>query len=76
MHGGFLMRYYDTKPGVCEYWIIDPYTKKIVVYDFAHDDDISIYSFEDKVPVRIWDGQYEIDFAEICEEIRDMYDES
>jgi len=50
--------------------------KKIVVYDFAHDDDISIYSFEDKVPVHIWDGQCEIDFAEICEEIRDMYDES
>ena len=24
----------------------------------------------------IWDGQCEIDFAEICEEIRDMYDES
>ena len=70
------MRYYDTKPGVCEYWIIDPYTKKIVVYDFAHDDDISIYSFGDKVPVRIWDGKCEIDFAEICEEIRDMYDES
>jgi hypothetical protein len=70
MHGGFLMRYYDTK----QLFTIHP--KKIVVYDFAHDDDISIYSFEDKVPVHIWDGQCEIDFAEICEEIRDMYDES
>ncbi len=51
--------------GVREYWIVDPERQKIVVYDFEHDWDIRIYGFSDRVPVNIWDGQCEIDFAEI-----------
>ena len=59
--------------GVREYWIVDPYKKKVIVYDFEHDDDVFIYGFEEKVPVRIWDGKCEVDFQEIYEQIRDLY---
>lgn len=67
------MSKYQTS-GVREYWIIDPYKKKIVVYDFREDCEISIYGFDSKIPVLIWDGRCVIDFTEIYEEIRDLYD--
>ena len=51
--------------GVREYWLIDPDKKQIIVYDFAHEDLVTVYSFEDKVPVGIWDEKLEIDFARI-----------
>lgn len=60
--------------GVREYWIIDPKRKSIVVYDFEHSDIPSIYSFEDKVPVQIWDNRCEVDFAEIYRRISFLYD--
>lgn len=53
--------------GVREYWIIDPDKKQIIVYDFAHGDQVSFYSFHDKVPVGIWDGECEIDFSQISD---------
>ena len=42
--------------GVKEYWMVDPDKLKIIVYDFAHDYDVSIYGFEDKVPVGLYDA--------------------
>ena len=39
--------------GVKEYWMVDPDKLKIIVYDFAHDYDVSIYGFEDKVQMSI-----------------------
>lgn len=60
--------------GVREYWIIDPKRKSIVVYDFENEDIPSIYSFEDKVPVLIWNKQCWIDFAEIYQRILFLYD--
>ncbi len=51
--------------GVREYWIVDPMKEKIIVYLYGDQPDISIYSFQDKVPVAISDGLCSIDFQEI-----------
>ncbi len=59
--------------GVREYWLIDLQNKKVIVHDFEHGDDISVYTFEDKVPVGIWNGECEIDFARITETIDSIF---
>ncbi len=51
--------------GCKEFWIVDPDKEKVMVYDFANDDWPDIYSFEDKVPVRISEGKCWIDFSRI-----------
>ena len=55
--------------GVREYWIVDPDKQKIIVYDFLHDFDVSIYGFEDSVPIGIYDGKCKVDFKQILEDI-------
>ena len=59
--------------GVREYWIIDLREEKVIVYDFARDYLISLYFFRDKVPVGIWDGQFEIDFGRISDAMTEIY---
>ena len=73
-----LRRYREA--GVREYWIIFPEEKQVWVYDFEHVRTESgkeaaprVYTFADKVPVGIWGGACEVDFAEIderCEFLR------
>lgn len=60
--------------GVREYWMIDPMKQKVIVYDFEHDDYPEIFGFDAKVPVGIWDGECEIDFAEVYEHVRFLYE--
>lgn len=63
--------------GVREYWLIDPDKKRIITYIFQGDDDDIfpvIYTFEDKVPVAVFDNRCVVDFAEIYEEIGFMYE--
>ncbi|MDO4313646.1 MAG: Uma2 family endonuclease [Eubacteriales bacterium] len=60
--------------GVREYWIIDPETERVTVHDFEHGGTTGIYTFEDRVPVGIWDGKCVIDFAEGYEMIRFLYE--
>lgn len=59
--------------GVREYWMIDPDKRQIIVYEFdttgGADDNISIYGFQDKIPVRIYDGKLKIDFAKISRKL-------
>ena len=59
--------------GVREYWMVDPDRKNIVVYDLEHDDIPAIYSFQDKVPVLIWNKKCVIDFAMIYQRISFLY---
>ena len=51
--------------GVKEYWIVDPSKKKVLVYIFEEDDSPEIYSFDDKIPVRISGGKCVIDFSKV-----------
>jgi Uma2 family endonuclease len=62
--------------GVREYWIVDPRKKSIVVYaqDEADDYDIFLYTFENEVPVRIFNEECKIDFKEIYDYIAFMYE--
>lgn len=60
--------------GVREYWIVDPDTQRVAVHDFAHEDVVKVYTFEDKVPVGIWDGKCQVNFAECYEMIRFLYE--
>lgn len=56
--------------GVREYWIVDSDKEKIIVHYFADPEEAHIpriYTFEDMVPVNIWDGDCLIDFKEIRE---------
>ena len=55
--------------GVREYWIVDPDKQKIIVYDIEHDIDVSIYGFNDEVPVALYDGKLKVDFKPILEAI-------
>ena len=63
------------KAGVREYWIVNPKDKAVLVYYFDEGGKLSIYSFDEKVPVSIWGGKCKVDFAEIFKRIRFMYDE-
>ena len=55
--------------GVREYWMVDPDRMLIYVTVFAADDIISIYTFDEKVPVWISDGEVSVDFVEIKKDI-------
>lgn len=41
--------------GVREYWIINPRTRIVNVYDFEHEDKTGQYSFDDVIPVCIYE---------------------
>ena len=64
------------KAGVREYWIILPRQQKIVVFCFEKSDDFVEYTFNDKVPVGIWEGKCEVDFKRIYENIKFLYEKS
>ena len=55
--------------GVLEYWIVDPMNKRIHVYEFGKINATRLYTFEDKVPVGIWNDECVVDFKEINEYI-------
>ena len=63
------------KAGVREYWVIEPDKKRIMVYQLREDMDIdlSIYGFEDEIPVGIFEGKCSIDFRKIYEKISFLY---
>ena len=69
-----LKKYLDA--GVREYWIVDPKQKKVVVYTEDGEDDynIALYTFEDKVPVFIFENECQVDFKEIYDYIEFMYE--
>lgn len=60
--------------GVREYWIVLPEQKKVLVYNFESSSDYVEYSFEDKIPVAIWDNKCEVDFKFIYSKIEFLYD--
>ena len=67
-----LNKYMDA--GVREYWIVDPRKKKVIVYDFQSDGYPVIYGFEDHVPVGIFGGECKVNFSEVYEAVRFLYE--
>ena len=61
------------RAGVREYWIVDPRTRKVAVYDFEHDELPEIYTFEDVIPVRISGGECRVDFREVSRRVARFY---
>lgn len=51
--------------GVREYWVVIPEEKLVQVYYFESGEEMKEYTFEDKIPVGIWDGKCKVDFANI-----------
>ncbi len=51
--------------GVREYWILDPYQKKLIVYFFESELCPVIYGLDEPVPIGIYDGKLEIKFEHI-----------
>ena len=68
-----LKKYKDA--GVQEYWMVDPDKKKVVVYDWSKSEIPTVYGFDAKVPVGIFNGECVIDFAEIYQEIVFQYED-
>lgn len=69
-----LLKYMNA--GVREYWIVDPEKKYVAVY-LADEDggyDVSVYSFEDIIPVAIFENECKINFKEIYDYISFMYE--
>ena len=60
-----LNKYRDA--GVKEYWIVFPIEMRVWVYDFTKSEIPVQYTFDDKVPVGIWNGECMVDFKEIYE---------
>lgn len=60
--------------GVREYWLIDPQHRSVLVYDFTADPWPTLYGFDAKIPVAIWGGDCVIDFQEIDDAIRFLYE--
>lgn len=67
-----LNKYIDA--GVREYWVVDPDRKVVIVYDFESEEYPMIYGFDAKIPVGIFDHKCEVDFAEIYEYVKFLYD--
>lgn len=57
--------------GVREYWILDPYQKRLLVYFFEGDVFPAIYGFDQLVPVGIYNGDLVIDFSNIAKWIEE-----
>ncbi len=63
------------KAGVREYWIVDPKQKQVLVYpNLPAVLEPKVYDFTQKIPVGIWEGRCEVDFAMIFEKIGDLYE--
>lgn len=62
-YGLKMMKYMNA--GVREYWIVDAKREVITCYNFESEDSPAVYTFQDKVPVRIFAGLLRIDFAAI-----------
>ena len=57
--------------GVREYWILDPYQQKLLVYFFESEVCPVIYGMGEPVPVGIYNGELEIVFSSIVKWIEE-----
>ena len=59
-----LKEYKYERAGVREYWVVDPKRKRVVVYTMNEDEyyDIALYTFQDEIPVYIFQNECKINF--------------
>lgn len=67
-----LHKYADA--GVKEYWIIDPFGKKLITYDFREEIVPHIYPLEGEAGLAICDRKLKVDLERLAEVIRDWPD--
>ena len=60
----FLKLFKYAEAGVREYWIVDSERKRVWVYHFEQGE-FAEYTFEDSIPVGIYNGEFEIDFSKL-----------
>ena len=53
--------------GVREYWILDPYQSKLLVYFFESEVCPVIYGLDQPVPMNLYNGELTIDFSSLTE---------
>jgi Uncharacterized protein conserved in cyanobacteria len=53
--------------GVREYWVISPENEKVIVFVFEKSDEPTEYSFDDDIPVGIWNGECTINFKKLLQ---------
>lgn len=63
-----MQKYLDA--GVREYWVVDLQKRLVVVYFYEEDLIPHIYTFQDSIPVGIYQGQLKIDFREVEEQVK------
>ena len=55
--------------GVHEYWMVDPEKQQVLVWNEKEGDRLAVFDLKSRIPVAITDGDLEIDFREIMEEL-------
>lgn len=68
----FIKRQKYKNAGVREYWIVMPEKLRIQVYCFEKSDEPVEYTFKDNIPVGIWDGKCDVNFADIYADVSFM----
>lgn len=68
-----LQKYHEA--GVREYWLVDPDKEKVIVYLLEDDINTFLYTFDDKIPVAIWNNECYVDMREIKEELNFLHEE-
>ncbi len=53
------------KAGVKEYWVVDPKSEIVAAHWFAGDAGTSVYTYQDEIPVRIFDGACRVSLRDI-----------
>ena len=69
-YGKKLSKYMDA--GVKEYWIVDPYQKRIMVYEFNKEIFPVIYGIDADIPVSLYDGRLTINLAALIKKIEKL----
>lgn len=60
--------------GVREYWILDPFKRVLMIYDFEKNEPVRVCELDKPQPIGIYEGRLEIDFSYI-NKILDKYDQ-
>lgn len=58
--------------GVREYWIIDPYKKNLVMFDFENEEKTTICGFNEPAAMGIYDGRLKISFDNVLRIIEEF----